>query len=144
MKSPARFGLVLSTAALLVAACGPQSTPVSGADLIDHTAGLVVPGSVHLTPGADRSRSAQLVHTAQQLYTFWHTGDSSYLDRALSPDFRDNTLPSGRPQGPAGPRAASAGFRVAVPDLTCELADLYLTDDTLTAAWCSAVTSPAA
>jgi predicted ester cyclase len=88
---------------------------------------------VHTAAGADLAQARGVVHTAQVLYTFWNTGDTSYLDRAITPDFRDNTLPTGRPQGPAGPRAASAGFRTAVPDLTCQLADLYVTGDTFTA-----------
>jgi predicted ester cyclase len=101
--------------------------------LVDHSAGLVVPASVHTATGADLAQARAVVHTAQLIYTFWNTGDTTFLDQAVSPDFRDNTLPTGRPQGPAGPIAASAAFRTAVPDLTCQLADLYVTGDTFTA-----------
>jgi predicted ester cyclase len=63
------------------------------------------------------------VHTAQVLYTFWTTGEARFLDQAITADFQDNILP----------RAASAAFRTAIPDLTCQLADLYVTGDTFTA-----------
>jgi predicted ester cyclase len=109
------------------------SAPVAIPDVVDHSAGLAVPASVHLATGADIAQARAVVHAAQLIYTFWNTGDTSYLDHALSPAFQDNTLPTGRPQGPAGPAAASAAFRVAVPDLTCQLADLYVTGDTFTA-----------
>ncbi|MBJ7290629.1 ester cyclase, partial [Williamsia sp.] len=100
--------------------------------LIDRTPGLVRPAAVHV-PSTDTDRERAIVGVAQRLYTFWNTGDTGYLDAAVSPGFRDNTLPSGRPQGPAGPIAASSTFRAAVPDLTCELADLYVTGHTFTA-----------
>lgn len=73
------------------------------------------------------------MHLAQQLYTFWNTGQQKYLDAAISPQFKDNTLPAGRPQGPAGPVFASKNFRTAVPDLTCELSDVLVTGDKITA-----------
>ena len=109
-----------------------DSPTIAQAELVDNT-GLVVPAVVHVAPGADEAQAQRVVLTAQLLYTFWNTGDSSYLDRAVTPFFRDNTLPIGRPQGPDGPRAASALFRAAVPDLSCQLADLYVTGDTFTA-----------
>jgi predicted ester cyclase len=130
---------------LALAACGrvpsgpsaapsitPASAPATNADLVDRSDGLVVPASVHTAPGADLAQARTVVHTAQVLYTFWTTGEARFLDQAITADFQDNTLPPGRPQGPEGPRAASAAFRTAVPDLTCHLADLYVTGDTFT------------
>jgi len=120
-----------------VASTAPVTTSSSSAatvsDFVDHNAGLVVPASVHMAAGGDLAQARAIVHTAQLLYTFWNTGDTAFLDEAVTPDFHDNTLPAGRPQGPAGPRAASAAFRTAVPDLTCQLADLYVNGDTFTA-----------
>jgi len=110
-----------------------SSTAATVTDFVDHRAGLVVPASVHMAAGADRAQARAVVQTAQLLYTFWNTGDTTFLDEAVTADFQDNTLAAGRPQGPAGPRAASAAFRTAVPDLTCQLADLYVNGDTFTA-----------
>jgi hypothetical protein len=127
----------LAAVAVTLAACGgaasaPQTaafttssnTAATDSDLVDHSPGLVVPVSVHIPAGVDPTQARAVVRTAQQLYTFWNTGDAAFLDEALAPDFQDDTLPPGRPQGPAGPRAASAAFRAAVPDLSCQLADL--------------------
>ncbi|CAM5664561.1 hypothetical protein KAURM247S_02368 [Kitasatospora aureofaciens] len=91
------------------------------------------PKSLTVDRSIGARRAAQEVRLAQQLYTFWNTGRQRYLDAAISPQFRDNTLPPGRPQGPAGPLAASKTFRAAVPDLTCELSDVLVTGDRITA-----------
>ncbi|MFB7129479.1 MULTISPECIES: ester cyclase [unclassified Kitasatospora] len=101
--------------------------------LIDRSPDLVQPKALTVDHSIGARRAAQEVHLAQQLYTFWNTGQQRYLDAAISPHFRDNTLPPGRPQGPAGPLLASDSFRAAVPDLTCELSDLLVTGDRITA-----------
>ncbi|MFJ7912355.1 ester cyclase [Kitasatospora sp. NPDC096204] len=101
--------------------------------LIDRSPGLVQPKALTADRSVGARRAAQEVHLAQQLYTFWNTGQQRYLDAAVSPQFRDNTLPPGRPQGPAGPLFASRNFRAAVPDLTCELSDLLISGDKITA-----------
>src|SRR6266851_5279801 len=67
-----------------------DSPTIAQAELVDNT-GLVVPAVVHVAPGADAAQAQRVVLTAQLLYTFWNTGDSSYLDRAVTPFFRDNT-----------------------------------------------------
>ena len=48
---------------------------------------------------------------------------------AISDDFIDHTLPPGRPQGPAGPAAASKAFLAAVPDLKVAVAQQILAGD---------------
>ncbi|MEU9559195.1 ester cyclase [Streptomyces fumanus] len=101
--------------------------------LVDTSPDLVRPEALTVDRSIGQRRAALEVRLAQQLYTFWNTGEKKYLDLAVSPDFRDNTLPPGRPQGPTGPLFASAAFRAAVPDLTCELADLLVTGDKITA-----------
>ncbi len=90
---------------------------------------LLQPTEVTVDAGLTAERARHLVRVGQLLYTFWHTGDSRYLDQAIDPGFVDNTLPDGRPQGPAGPVAASSAFRAAVPDLTCEVADMVVAGD---------------
>ncbi|MVU82895.1 ester cyclase [Nocardia sp. ET3-3] len=122
---------VFLCAALILTGCSTRSA--HPADPVDRSGDLVVPLAVHVDGGLGTDRAAREVHVAQLLYTFWNTGNTDYLDRAITPSFRDNTLPAGRPQGPTGPAVASKAFRAAVPDLTCELSDLYVTGDTLTA-----------
>ncbi|GAA0271686.1 hypothetical protein GCM10009527_080120 [Actinomadura nitritigenes] len=101
--------------------------------LVDPSPDLVKPGALTVDRSIGEERARLEVHLAQRLYTFWNTGRQEYLDAAVDPEFRDETLPAGRPQGPAGPVFASKGFRAAVPDLTCELADVLVTGDKITA-----------
>ncbi|MFJ2189820.1 ester cyclase [Kitasatospora sp. NPDC087861] len=112
---------------------GTRSTHAWPQRLIDRSPDLVQPESLTVDHSIGQRRAAQEVHLAQQLYTFWNTGQQKYLDAAISPQFKDNTLPAGRPQGPAGPVFASKNFRTAVPDLTCELSDVLVTGDKITA-----------
>ncbi|MEU3445334.1 ester cyclase [Streptomyces griseoincarnatus] len=119
-------------------AAGNQLRQQSGAHawpwkLVDTSPDLVRPMALTVDRSIGDRGAALEVRLAQQLYTFWNTGEKKYLDLAVSPDFRDNTLPPGRPQGPAGPVFASEHFRAAVPDLTCELSDLLITGDKITA-----------
>jgi predicted ester cyclase len=50
-----------------------------------------------------------MLRTVRLLYSFWNTGDVKYVQAAVSPDFRDNTLQPGRPQGIAGFQRLSHG-----------------------------------
>ncbi len=85
----------------------------------------------------DKSLTAQqaqaALHVAQLFYTFWNTGEASYAQEVLSPDFVDRTLPKGRPQGATGPLFASRNFRQAVPDLSCEVVQLVVAGDRVVA-----------
>ncbi|MDV6264801.1 ester cyclase [Rhodococcoides yunnanense] len=121
------LGLLL----VFAAACSPTASVDD--PVVDPSGELIKPGAVHLGDAPVTDRTRHVVSVAQNLYTFWDTGEQVYLDRAVDDSFVDNTLPTGRPQGPNGPVVASAGFRTAIPDLSCELADLYITGDTFTA-----------
>ena len=99
--------------------------------LIDTSAGLIRPRTLIVDSTLEPARARHMVRLGQLLYTFWDTGDRSYLDAAVEPDFVDNTLPVGRPQGPVGAATASKEFRAAVPDLSCELAELMVVGDRL-------------
>jgi predicted ester cyclase len=85
----------------------------------------------------DRSLSdidaAQMIKATRLFYAFWDTGNSEYVSAAVDNEFRDNTLPEGRPQGRAGLLFASQAFRSAVPDLHCKIEDLLLSGDKVTA-----------
>jgi SnoaL-like polyketide cyclase len=98
-------------------------------DLVDNTTELVRPVNFVVDQGLSDDRARHMVRIAQLRYTFWNTGLERFLAQAVDTSFVDRTLPPGRPQGPPGPVAASAGFRSAVPDLTCELSDLLMAGD---------------
>lgn len=81
-------------------------------------------------PAASTLRGPAAVATAARTYAaFWNTGDPALARAALAEKFIDRTLPAGRPQGVAGPIAASATFRAAVPDLSAAIEDLIVADD---------------
>ena len=84
---------------------------------------LIVAGDIP----ADR-RDAMLA-SAGRFYLFWNTGDEMLLRQAISESFVDHTLPPGRPQGPAGPAAASKAFLAAVPDLKVVVSQQILARD---------------
>jgi predicted ester cyclase len=85
-----------------------------------------LPQPHHLAAGP---LSGKVVTAARRYAAFWDTGDASYAQAALSPDFIDRTLPAGRPQGPSGPLAASQAFRKAVPDLRAEIDEMVVAGD---------------
>jgi predicted ester cyclase len=66
---------------------------------------------------------------ARRYDTFWDTGDEALARTALAPNFVDNTLPAGRPQGVAGPLAASKLIRLAIPDIRCEIEQMIVAGD---------------
>ncbi|WP_051831164.1 MULTISPECIES: ester cyclase [Streptomyces] len=142
-RRPVRTAAVAAALAALLggtAAAAPAHSPAHHPaaqswpqHLVDRSPDLVQPKALTVDRSLGARRAAQEVHLAQQLYTFWNTGQQKYLDAAISPGFRDNTLPPGRPQGPTGPVLASRAFRAAVPDLTCELSEVLVTGDRITA-----------
>lgn len=70
-----------------------------------------------VAPDIPAARRDALLASVDAFYGFWNNGSPALLDRAIAPGFIDHTLPDGRPQGPAGPMAASRAFLAAVPDL---------------------------
>jgi predicted ester cyclase len=75
---------------------------------------------------------AQMI-AARRYDTFWNTGDEALERTALAPNFVDNTLPTGRAQGVAGPLAASKLMRAAIPDLSCEMEQMIVAGDRVVA-----------
>lgn len=121
--------LVLVGGLALLSAGGPATPTQSDLPLAPITAPKLVTRGSTLT----EAQAAQLLRTARLFYTFWNTGDVRYARAAVSPDFKDNTLPPGRPQGLPGLQAASKGFLAAVPDLECTLEDVVLANDKVVA-----------
>lgn len=98
-----------------------------------NTDNLIKPKSMTIDASLDKATADQMLRAAQLFYTFWNTGDEKFLNAVVSPNFIDNTLPNGRPQGPTGLKLASKNFRKAVPDLTCSVEDLLIVGDKITA-----------
>jgi predicted ester cyclase len=94
---------------------------------------LIKPKSMSIDQSLDKATADQMVRAAELFYTFWNTGNPKYLNAVITPDFIDNTLPGGRPQGPQGPLFASNNFRKAVPDLRCAVEDLLIVGDKIAA-----------
>ncbi len=91
------------------------------------------PKSMTIDPSLDQQKATEMVHAAQRFYAFWNTGNDALIPQTITDNFFDNTLPKGRPQGPKGLTFASSNFRKAVPDLQCNIEDLLVTGDKVTA-----------
>src|SRR6266404_2825191 len=90
---------------------------------------LAVPETLITAGDIPPARRAAMLASARKFYQFWSTGDEDLLRQAISDRFFDHTLPPGRPQGPAGPAAASKAFLAAVPDLKVVVTQQMLVGD---------------
>ena len=90
---------------------------------------LIEPNSLIVDRSLPKMQVDAQVIAARRYDTFWNTGDEALARAALAPTFVDNTLPTGRPQGLAGPLAASKLMRAAVPDLRCEIEQMIVVGD---------------
>jgi predicted ester cyclase len=103
---------------LLAAALVLIAAPAAAAQVGDVAAvALARPQVLIVAKNITPSRRTALLKPVDAFYGFWTNGSPRLLAVALSPHFVDHTLPVGRPQGPAGPAAASKAFLAAVPDL---------------------------
>ena len=94
---------------------------------------LIQPTALIADTSLSKSARESLTLPARRYDTFWQTGDERLAKAALSSAFIDHTLPKGRAQGPEGPLMASKTFRSAVPDLTCEIEQMIVAGDRITA-----------
>jgi hypothetical protein len=111
------------------AICGSLATTLLAAQVAAQAAGgreLPQPRSVTVDRSLGADRAEAMVRAVRFFYAFWDTGDTTFAREAVSERFIDNTLPKGRPQGPAGLAYASRTFRPAVPDLRCTAARLKI------------------
>lgn len=90
---------------------------------------LITPKVIIAEPGAKPAQIQAQTLAARRYATFWSSGDPALAREALSADFMDRALPPGRPQGIAGPLAASKAFHGAVPDLNCEVQQMIVSGD---------------
>jgi predicted ester cyclase len=116
---------LLSAAALSLA----LGTPALSAVAADVDANLVQPRELIVDKSLPAQQVQQQIHAARLYDTFWSTGDEAQARAALAPDFTDRTLPAGRPQGIAGPLAASKGFHAAVPDVHADVEQMIVAGD---------------
>ena len=94
------------------------ATLAGAAQVDDATAvKMAVPHELVVAGDLSPAQREAILTPINNLYGFWNNGSPDLLKKALSPEFFDHALPPGRPQGPAGPAAASKGFLAAVPDL---------------------------
>ena len=90
---------------------------------------LIEPHSLIVDRSLSRARVASQVMAARRYDTFWNTGNEALAHAAFAANFIDSTLPAGRPQGLAGPLAASKLMRTAIPDLSCEIEQMIVAGD---------------
>jgi len=94
---------------------------------------LIEPRSLIIDRSMPRAQVDVQIIAARRYNTFWHTGDEALARAALAPDFIDNTLPPGRPQGLTGPLAASKVIRAAIPDMGCDIEQMIVAGDRVVA-----------
>jgi predicted ester cyclase len=94
---------------------------------------LIKPHDLIADRSLPREQAAAQITAAQRYDTFWSSGDEALARAALAENFIDNTLPIGRPQGIAGPIAASKMIRRAIPDLRCEIEQMIMAGDRVVA-----------
>src|SRR6266851_3822514 len=113
--------------------CGLLSIALTQTVAQAQTPPLPQPESITVDRSLSAGDAAQMIKTARLFYAFWDTGNAEYASAAVGNNFRDNTLPEGRPQGFKGLLYASQTFRSAIPDLHCKIEDLLVTGNKITA-----------
>ncbi|MDR2994558.1 ester cyclase [Bacillus cereus] len=86
-----------------------------------------------IDPSLSKMEATEIVHTAQRFYAFWDTGKEELIPQTVTKNFFDNTLPKGRPQGVEGLKFAAQNFRKVIPNIHCEIEDLLVAGDKVTA-----------
>jgi predicted ester cyclase len=94
---------------------------------------LLEPHNLIVDRSLPREQADAQIIAARRYDSFWNTGDEALARAALAPNFVDNTLPTGRAQGVAGPLAASKLMRAAIPDLSCEMEQMIVAGDRVVA-----------
>jgi len=104
--------------------------PANAAQVDDAKAiALAKPAELVVSNDIPQAERDVILKPVDAFYGFWNNGSETLLRQALAPDFKDQTLPPGRPQGPEGPMAASKTFLKAVPDLTATVVQRIVVAD---------------
>jgi len=114
--------ILLGTLALIVLS-GTFASAFAAATELVQPHNLIVDGSL------PKAQADAQILAARRYATFWSTGDEALARAALAHDFTDRTLPAGRPQGLAGPLAASKLMHAAIPDIRCEIEEMIVAGD---------------
>jgi predicted ester cyclase len=120
--------IALATAAMIGAMISATTMPAMAA-----TDSLVQPHELIVDKSLPAKQIKEQILAARRYDTFWTTSDEALARAALAPDFTDRTLPPGRPQGIAGPLAASQGFHAAVPDVHADVEQMIVSGDRVVA-----------
>ena len=89
---------------------------------------LVQPKTLIVDKTLSKQQAEQQIRAARLYDTFWSTGDEA-RPRGAGGRFHGPHLPAGRPQGIAGPLAASQGFHRAVPDVHADVEQMIVAGD---------------
>ena len=102
---------------------------------VDDAAAIAIarPQELIVDNSLPKSTIAAMRNPVDAFYGFWNNGSPALLDAAISTGFTDRTLPKGRPQGRAGPIAASKAMLTAVPDLKVSVVKMLIVGDRVVA-----------
>lgn len=114
---------------LAVMLLGTLARMLSGTFAFAVATELVQPHSLIVDGSLPKAQVDAQILAARRYDTFWSTGDEALARAALAHDFTDRTLPAGRPEGLAGPLAASKLMHAAIPDLRCEIEQMIVAGD---------------
>ncbi|PGA97459.1 ester cyclase [Bacillus toyonensis] len=112
---------------VLVACSGEQKTEIQ---LLKE---MPKPKAMTIDSSLSKKEATEIVHAVQRFYAFWDTGKEDLIPQTVTESFFDNTLPKGRPQGTEGLKFAAQNFRKVVPNIHCEIEDLLVVGDKVTA-----------
>jgi predicted ester cyclase len=129
LNTQAAFSAVSRTAAAVMTAAAALLGAALPATAATATDNLVQPQQLIVDRTLPKHQLEQQIRAARLYDTFWTTGDEAQAREALAADFTDRTLPAGRPQGVAGPLAASKVFHGAVPDVHADVEQMIVTGD---------------
>jgi len=130
--APSFLSLVRAASIVVATALLTSAPPASAAE--PHAGDpLVKPQMLIVDKSLPKHQADAQINAALTYDTFWTTGDETQARAALATDFADRTLPPGRPQGIAGPLAASKTFHAAVPDVHASVEQMIVAGDRVVA-----------
>ncbi|MFM0474025.1 ester cyclase [Paraburkholderia strydomiana] len=121
-----QVGAAFAASAVMLFAAALPATAAATSAADDH---LVKPQTLIVDHTLPKKQLNAQIRAARTYDTFWTTGDEAQARAALAENFTDRTLPPGRPQGIAGPLAASSAFHAAVPDVKASVEQMIVAGD---------------